>query len=86
MLSNSIAASDLQHFIDRLVEREESRRLITDEIRDIIREATDSGFESHAIKAIVRKQLMDDRQKQREKLKAETLSLYEAALQMDLPL
>lgn len=84
-ISNSVDAGALQEFIDRLVSKEEQRRFLSEDIRDILQEASSIGYETHAIKAIVRKQLMDDKKRAREKLKAETLALYQNALQIDLP-
>lgn len=84
-ISNSVDAGALQEFIDRLVSKEEQRRTLGEDIRDILQEASSTGYEAHAIKAIVRKQLMDDKKRAREKLKAETLALYQNALQIDLP-
>lgn len=84
-ISNSVDVGALQEFIDRLVSKEEQRRTLSEDIRDILQEASSTGYETHAIKAIVRKQLMDDKKRAREKLKAETLALYQNALQIDLP-
>lgn len=84
-ISNSVDAGALQEFVDRLMNKEEQRRSLSEEIRDILQEASSTGYEPHAIKAIVRRQLMDDRQRARDRLKAETLTLYQNALQIDLP-
>lgn len=84
-ISNSVDAGSLQEIIDRLLSKEEQRRAIQEDIREIMQEASSSGFETHAIRTIVKKQLLDDRQRARAKLKAETLSIYETALQIDLP-
>ena len=67
-ISNSVDAGALQEFIDRLVLKEEQRRTVSEDIRDILQEASSTGYEAHAIKAIVRKQLMDDKKRAREKL------------------
>lgn len=84
-ISNSVDAGALQEFVDRLMAKEEQRRALSDEVRGILQEASSTGYEPHAIKTIVRKQLMDDRQRARDRLKAETLVLYQNALQIDLP-
>lgn len=84
-ISNSVDAGALQDIIDRLMNKEEQRRSIQEDIRDLMKEASSTGFEPHAIKLIVRKQLMDDRQRARARMKAETLALYENAIQIDLP-
>jgi|688.fasta_scaffold703507_2 uncharacterized protein (UPF0335 family) len=84
-ISNSVDAGALQEIIDRLMTKEEQRIAIQEDIREIMKEAASTGFEPHAIKTIVRKQLMDDRQRARAKMKAETLAIYENAIQIDLP-
>lgn len=83
-ISNSVDTGLLDSYVERLREKEEARRLIVDDMKEILQEAVSSGFEGPAIKAVLRMVLMNEKQKEREKLKAETLGIYANALQIEM--
>lgn len=77
--SETIAAGQLRALIERIERLEEEKETIADDIKDVYAEAKGSGFDTKAIRAIVRLRKQD----QAEREEAETiLDLYKSALGM----
>lgn len=77
--SQTVAAGQLRAFVERIERLHEDRKTIADDIKDVYAEAKGTGFDTKAIKTIVRLRGMD----QAERQEAESiLDLYKAALGM----
>ena len=77
--SQTVAAGQLRAFIERIERLEEEKKTIADDIKDVYAEAKGNGFDTKAIRAIIRLRKQD----QAEREEAETiLDLYKAALGM----
>lgn len=77
--ANVVAAGQLRSLIERIEKLEEEKKTIADDIKDVYAEAKGNGFDTKAIRTIVRLRKMD----QAEREEAETiLDLYKAALGM----
>ena len=78
--SQTVAAGQLRALIERIERLEEEKKTIADDIKDVYAEAKGNGFDTKAIRAIVRLRKQD----QAEREEAETiLDLYKAALGME---
>jgi len=77
--SQTVAAGQLRALIERIERLEEEKKTISDDIKDVYAEAKGNGFDTKAIRSIVRLRKQD----QAEREEAETiLDLYKAALGM----
>ena len=77
--SQTVAAGQLRALIERIERLEEEKKTLADDIKDIYAEAKGNGFDTKAIRTIVRLRKQD----QAEREEAETiLELYMAALDM----
>lgn len=77
--SQTVAAGQLRSLIERIERLEEEKKTITDDIKDIYAEAKGNGFDTKAIRTIVRLRKQDAAERE----EAETiLDLYKAALGM----
>ncbi|HEY5820065.1 MAG TPA: DUF2312 domain-containing protein [Mesorhizobium sp.] len=77
--SQTVAAGQLRALIERIERLEEEKKTIADDIKDVYAEAKGNGFDTKAIRAIIRLRKQD----QAEREEAETiLDLYKAALGM----
>ena len=77
--SQTVAAGQLRALIERIERLEEEKKTIADDIKDVYAEAKGNGFDTKAIRTIVRLRKQD----QAEREEAETiLDLYMAALGM----
>lgn len=77
--SQTVAAGQLRALIERIERLEEEKKTIADDIKDVYAEAKGNGFDTKAIRSIVRLRKQD----QAEREEAETiLDLYKAALGM----
>lgn len=77
--SQTVAAGQLRALIERIERLEEEKKTLADDIKDIYAEAKGNGFDTKAIRTIVRLRKQD----QAEREEAETiLELYMAALGM----
>ncbi|MFE0016997.1 DUF2312 domain-containing protein [Mesorhizobium sp. NPDC059054] len=77
--SQTVAAGQLRALIERIERLEEEKKTIADDIKDVYAEAKGTGFDTKAIRAIVRLRKQD----QAERQEAESiLDLYKAALGM----
>ncbi|MCO5071112.1 MAG: DUF2312 domain-containing protein [Rhizobiaceae bacterium] len=75
----TVAAGQLRSLIERIERMEEEKKTIVEDIKDIYAEAKGNGFDTKAIRTIVKLRKMD----QAEREEQETiLDLYKAALGM----
>lgn len=75
----TVAAGQLRAFIERIERLEEEKKTISDDIKDVYAEVKGVGFDTKAVRAIVRLRKMDQAQRQEEEA---ILDLYKAALGM----
>ncbi len=77
--SNTVAAGQLRAFIERIERLEEEKKTIADDIKEVYAEAKGTGFDTRAMRQIVR-----DRKKDKaERDEFESLvDLYRAAMGM----
>lgn len=76
---NVIAKDQLRSIIERIENREEAKKEIADEIKDIYAEARGNGYDCNALRAIVRMRKQDPN----DRAEAETiLEVYMQALGM----
>lgn len=77
--SSAVAAGELRAFVERIESLEEEKKVVADQIKEVFAEAKARGFDTAAIRSIVklRKQDPDDRAE-----KEAILDLYMQALGM----
>ena len=77
--SQTVAAGQLRSIIERIERLEEEKKNISDDIKDVYAEAKGTGFDTKALRTIIRMRKQD----QNERQEAEAiLELYLAALGM----
>ena len=77
--SQTVAAGQLRAFIERIERLEEEKKTIADDIKEVFAEMKGTGFDTKAVRAILRLRKQD----QAERQEAEAiLDLYKAALGM----
>jgi Uncharacterized protein conserved in bacteria len=77
---DNVAADELRQFIERIERLEEEKKTIQDDIKDVIGEAKGRGYDTKAIKTILRLRKKD----KNERLEEESiLQTYMAALGME---
>jgi uncharacterized protein (UPF0335 family) len=77
--SQTVAAGQLRAFIERVERLEEEKKTIADDIKEVYAEMKGTGFDTKAVRAIIRLRKQD----QSERQEAEAiLDLYKAALGM----
>ncbi|MBA3447793.1 MAG: DUF2312 domain-containing protein [Pseudaminobacter sp.] len=75
--SQTVAAGQLRAFIERVERLEEEKQTIADDIKEVFAEMKGTGFDTKAVRAIIRLRKQD----QAERQEAEAiLDLYKAAL------
>jgi uncharacterized protein (UPF0335 family) len=77
--SQTVAAGQLRALVERIERLHEEAKTISDDLKDIYAEAKGSGFDTHAIKSIVKLRKMDQALRQEQEA---ILDLYKAALGM----
>ncbi|MBN9232499.1 MULTISPECIES: DUF2312 domain-containing protein [Phyllobacteriaceae] len=77
--SQTVAAGQLRALIERIERLEEEKKTIADDIKDVYAEAKGTGFDTKAIRALVRLRKQDQAERQEEET---ILDLYKAALGM----
>lgn len=76
----NVAAAELRQFIERIERLEEEKQTISDDIKDVFGEAKSRGYDTKAMKTIIRLRKKDAN----ERLEEETiLQTYMAALGME---
>jgi uncharacterized protein (UPF0335 family) len=77
--SQTVAAGQLRALIERIEKLEEDKQTIADDIKDVYAEAKGNGFDTKAIRTIVRLRKKDQAEREEEET---VLDLYKAALGM----
>lgn len=77
--SQTIAAGQLRAFIERIERLEEEKQTISEDIKEVYAEAKGTGFDTKAMRAIIRLRKKDQAERQEEKA---ILDLYLHALGM----
>lgn len=74
-----VAAGELRQFVERVERLQEEKKAIADDLRDVFAEAKGRGFDTKAIRAIVRLRAMEPHKREEEEA---ILELYKSALGM----
>ena len=77
--SQTVAASQLRALIERIERLEEEKKTIADDIKEVYAEAKGTGFDTKAVRVLVRMRKKDQAERQEEEA---ILDLYKAALGM----
>ncbi|MDN5925958.1 MAG: DUF2312 domain-containing protein [Hyphomicrobiales bacterium] len=77
--SQTVAAGQLRAFIERIERLEEEKQSLADDIKDVYAEMKGTGFDTKAVRTIVRLRKKDQSERQEEEA---ILDLYKAALGM----
>jgi uncharacterized protein (UPF0335 family) len=77
--SQTVAAGQLRAFIERIERLEEEKQTIADDIKEVFAELKGAGFDSKAVRTIIRLRKKDQAERQEEEA---VLDLYMAALGM----
>jgi uncharacterized protein (UPF0335 family) len=77
--SQTVAAGQLRAFIERIERLEEEKKTISDDIKEVFAEAKGTGFDTRAMRTIIRLRKKDQAERQEEET---ILDLYKAALGM----
>jgi uncharacterized protein (UPF0335 family) len=78
--SQTVAAGQLKAFIERVERLEEEKKTISDDIKDVYAEMKGTGFDTKAVRTIIRLRKKDQAERQEEEA---ILDLYKAALGME---
>ena len=77
--AETVAAGQLRAFIERIERLEEEKQTIADDIKEVFAEAKGTGFDTKAMRTIIRLRKKDQNERQEEEA---ILDLYMAALGM----
>lgn len=77
--SQTVAAGQLRAFIERVERLEEEKATIQEDIKEVFAEMKGTGFDTKAVRAIIRLRKKDAAERQEEEA---ILDLYKAALGM----
>ena len=77
--SQTVAAGQLRAFIERIERLEEDKKTVADDIKEVYAEMKGTGFDTKAVRTIVRLRKKDQAERQEEE---SILDLYKAALGM----
>lgn len=75
----TIAAGQLQAFIERVERLEEEKKSISDDIKEVYAECKGTGFDTKAVRTLIKLRKKDQAERQEEE---SILDLYKAALGM----
>lgn len=76
---NSVAAGQLRAFVERVERLEEDKTTISEDIKEVYAEMKANGFDTKAVRAIIRLRKKDQAERQEEEA---LIDLYKAALGM----
>ena len=76
---DTVAAAELRQLIERIERLEEEKSSLQDDIKDVMAEAKGRGYDTKAIRAIIRLRKKDPNERQEEEA---ILELYKNALGM----
>ncbi len=71
--AHGIAADELRQFIERIERLEEEKQTIADDIKDVFGEAKSRGYDTKAMKAIIRLRKKDESERTEEEMILDTL-------------
>ncbi|MGE0500949.1 MAG: DUF2312 domain-containing protein [Rhizobiaceae bacterium] len=77
--SQTVAAGQLRAFIERIERLEEEKKTIADDVKEVYAEAKGTGFDTKAIRTLIRLRKKDQAEREEEE---SILDLYKAALGM----
>ena len=77
--SQTVAAGQLRAFIERVERLEEEKQSLADDIKEVYAEAKGTGFDTKAVRTIIRLRKKDQAELQEEEA---IIDLYKAALGM----
>ena len=77
--SQTVAAGQLRAFIERIERLEEDKQAIADDIKEVFAELKGTGFDTKAVRTLIRLRKKDQAERQEEEA---ILELYKAALGM----
>lgn len=77
--AQTVAAGQLRAFIERIERLEEEKKTISDDIKEVFAEAKGTGFDTKAMRTIIRLRKKDQAEREEEEA---MLDLYMAALGM----
>jgi len=77
--ADTVAAGQLRAFIERIERLEEEKKTISDDIKEVYAEMKGTGFDTKAVRTIIRLRKKDQAERQEEEA---ILDLYKAALGM----
>lgn len=77
--SQTVAAGQLRAFIERIERLEEEKQSLADDIKEVYAEMKGTGFDTKAVRTIVRLRKKDQAERQEEEA---IIDLYKAALGM----
>jgi uncharacterized protein (UPF0335 family) len=69
---NSVSKDQLRSIIERIEQREEEKKVVTDDIKDIYSEAKGNGYDVKALRTIVRMRKQDANERQEQETILET--------------
>jgi uncharacterized protein (UPF0335 family) len=78
--SQTVAAGQLRAFIERVERLEEEKQTIADDIKDVFAEMKGTGFDTKAVRTIIRLRKKDQAERQEEEA---ILDMYKAALGLE---
>ena len=79
-MTDNVSAEQLRQLIERVERLEEEKRRTQDDIKDVYAEAKGTGFDTKAIRTIIRLRKKDQAEREEEE---SVLDLYKAALGME---
>ena len=77
--STTVAAGQLRAIIERIERLEEEKKTISEDIKEVYAEAKGTGFDTKAVRTIIRLRKKDQAERQEEEA---LIDLYKAALGM----
>lgn len=77
--AQAVAVTQLRAFIERIERLEEEKKTISDDIKEVYSEAKNSGFDTKAMRTIIRLRQKEDGERQEEEA---IIDLYKDALGM----
>ncbi|MAS14562.1 MULTISPECIES: DUF2312 domain-containing protein [unclassified Nitratireductor] len=78
--ADTVAAGQLRAFIERVERLEEDKKTISEDIKEVYAEMKANGFDTKAVRTIVRLRKKDQAERQEEEA---MIDLYKAALGME---
>ncbi|MCZ2328810.1 DUF2312 domain-containing protein [Bartonella sp. F02] len=78
--TQAISANQLRSFIERIERLEEEKKTISDDIKEVYAELKGSGFDSKAVRSIIRLRKKEDHERMEEEA---IIQLYKNALGMN---